>query len=409
MKLTDTAIRTAKPAEKRQTLFDGGGLYLVINPNGSKLWRLKYRFDGKEKLLSFGAYPAVSLKEARERRDEARKLLANGSDPGAVRKAQKVAQQERAANTFEAVAQAWFEKWKTEVTESTALSQWRRLTKHVMPVLGPLPVADVDAPKVLAALKPLEARGTGDVLRKAKMAISLIMDFAVLHGKAAHNPVPGLKGAFKATPVKHMPAILDPVKLGRLLRDIDSCQGQPSVRAALRLLPMLFCRPGELRGAKWADIDLEKAEWKYTASKTRTEHLVPLSRQAVAILEALRLITGHDKTGLVFPGLRPGRPLSDATLNTALRTLGYDTREEVTSHGFRATARTLLSETLGFDPLVIEHQLGHSVPDTLGTAYNRTRYLPQRKAMMQAWADYLDKLKAGAEAIPLRGTASSIG
>jgi integrase len=237
------------------------------------------------------------------------------------------------------------------------------------------------------------------------MAISLIMDFAVQHGKAAHNPGPGLKGAFKATPVKHMPAILDPVKLGRLLRDIDSYQGQPSVRAALRLLPMLFCRPGELRGAKWADIALDASEWKYTASKTRTEHLVPLSRQAVAILEDLRPITGHDKTGLVFPGLRPGRSLSNATLNAALRTLGYDTREEQTGHGFRATARTLLSETLGFDPLVIEHQLGHRVPDTLGTAYNRTKYLPQRKAMMQSWADYLDRLKIGADVIPLHTAA----
>jgi integrase len=278
-----------------------------------------------------------------------------------------------------------------------------------MPALGPLPVADIDAPKVLAALRPLEARGTGDTLRKAKGAISLIMRFAVQHGWAQGDPVPSLRGAFKAAPEKHMPAILDPVKLGRLLRDIDGYPGSPSVVAALKLLPLLFCRPGELRGAKWADIDLEKAEWKYTASKTRTEHLVPLSRQAVAILEDLRLITGHDKTGLAFPGLRPGRPLSNATLNVALRILGYDTREEVTSHGFRATARTLLSETLGFDPLVIEHQLGHRVPDTLGTAYNRTKYLPQRKVMMQSWADYLDKLKAGADVIPLRGTASSIG
>jgi integrase len=268
-----------------------------------------------------------------------------------------------------------------------------------MPVLGLLPIVDIDAPKVLAALKPLEARGTGDTLRKAKMAISQIMDFAVQHGWANRNPVSSLKGAFKTTPVKHMAAIIEPLKFGKLLRDIDHYPGSPSVSSALKLLPMVFCRPGELRNAKWADIDLDNAEWKYTASKTKTAHHVPLSHQAVAILKALCPITGHDKTGLVFPGQRPGRPLSDAALNAALRTMGYDTQTEITGHGFRATARTLLSETLGFDPLVIEHQLAHAVPDTLGTAYNRTKYLPQRRAMMQAWADYLDRLKAGAEVI----------
>jgi integrase len=231
------------------------------------------------------------------------------------------------------------------------------LAKHIIPFLGALPVAGIDAPKVLVALKPLEVRGTGDTLRKAKMAISQIMDFAVRHGKATHNPVPSLRGAFKATPVKHMAAIIEPVRLGQLLRNIDHYPGSPSVVAALKLLPLLFCRPGELRGARWADIDLGKGEWRYIASKTRTEHLVPLSRQVVAILEALLPIAGHDKTGLVFPGQRPGRPLSDAALNAALRTLGYDTRTEITGHGFRATARTLLSESLSFDPLVIEHQL----------------------------------------------------
>jgi integrase len=255
-------------------------------------------------------------------------------------------------------------------------------------------------------LKPLEARGTGDTLRKARMAISQILGFAMRHGKAIHNPVPNLRGAFKATPVKHMAAIVDPVRFGQLLRDIDHYPGSPSVVAALKLLPLVFCRPGELRGAKWADIDLEKAEWRFTVSKTGTEHLVPLPRQVVAILEARYPVTGHDRTGLVFPGQRPGRPLSDAALNAALRTLGYDTRTEMTGHGFRATARTLLSETLGFDPLVIEHQLAHTVPDALDTAYNRTKYLPQRREMMQAWADHLDKLKAGTEVIPLRGAAA---
>jgi integrase len=406
MPLSDTAIKNAKPAPKACKMTDEKGMYLYVTPSGGKLWRMQYRFENKQKLLSFGAYPAIGLKDARARRDEAKKLLANGADPGAVKKAQKAAGRERAANSFEVVAREWFEKWKTEVTESTAKHQRDRLTKHIMPVLGPLPVADIDTPKVLAALKPLEARGTGDTLSKCKTAVSLIMRFAVQQGLAQSDPVPSLRGAFKAAPVKHMPAILDPVKLGQLLRDIDGYRGSPSVTAALKLLPMLFCRPGELRAAKWADIDLERAEWKYIASKTKTEHLVPLATQAVAILEALYPVTGYDKTGLVLPGQRPGRMLSNAAINRALQMMEYDTKTDVTSHGFRATARTLLSETLGFDPLVIEHQLGHAVPDALGRAYNRTKYLPQRKAMMQAWADYLDRLKAGAEVIPLHGTAA---
>jgi integrase len=255
-------------------------------------------------------------------------------------------------------------------------------------------VSDIDAPRIIDALKPLEALGTGDTLRKAKMAISLIMRFAEQHGLAQGDPVPSLRGVFKVAPGKHMAAILDPVKFGRLLRDIDAYQGQPSVRAALRLLPLLFVRPGELRGAKWADIDLEKNEWRYTASKTKTEHLVPLARQTVAILGELHPLTGQDRHGFVFPGLRPGKPISDNTLNAALRTLGYDTQEEMTGHGFRAMARTLLAEELGFDPLVIEHQLAHTVPDALGTAYHRTRYLQQRREMMQVWADYLDRVRS---------------
>jgi integrase len=353
--------------------------------------------------MALGVYPEVSLREARERRDEARKLLANGADPSAVKKAQKSATQERVANTFEAVAGRWFEVWKTEVTISTAENQWSRLVQHIMPALGALPVSDIDAPKVLAALRPLEARGTGDTLRKAKGAISLIMRFAVQHGWAQGDPVPSLRGAFKAAPEKHMAAITDPVRFGQLLRDIDSYQGQPSVRAALRLLPLLFVRPGELRAARWADFNLDAGEWKFTASKTKAEHLVPLSSQAMEILRELYPVTGSNRYGFVFPGLTLGKFISDAALNAALRRLGYDTQRDVTGHGFRATARTLLAEELGFDPLVIEHQLGHRVPDTLGTAYNRTKYLKQRREMMQIWANYLDKLKAGADVIPLRG------
>jgi integrase len=359
---------------------------------------LKYRFDGKQKGLAFGVYPDISLKDARERRDEARKLLAKGVDPAEQRRAQKAAKQEQAANTFEAVTGKWFAKWETEVTAGTAKDQRERLAKHITPILGNVPVAGIDARKVMDALRPLEARGTSDTLRKAKTAISMIMRFAIQHGWAQTDPVPNLKGAFKAAPEKHMAAITDPVEVGRLLRAIDAYQGQPEVMAALKMAPLVFVRIGELRRAKWADIDLDKAEWKYLVSKTRTEHLVPLSRQAVAILRELQLLTGH--RDLVFPGLVSGKPISDATINRALQRMGYDTRTEMTGHGFRALARTLLAEELRFPPEIIEHQLAHRVPDVLGRAYNRTKFLKERKHMMQEWADYLDRLKAGASVLP---------
>jgi integrase len=397
--LTNSEIKNRKPKGKSFKLSDGQGLHLLVVPTGGRLWRLAYRFGGKQKTLALGAYPDVPLKDAREARDEARKLLAAGVDPGETKRAQKAAQQERASHTFAAVAGKWLEKWETEVTASTARAQRERLAKHVMPTLGPLPIADIDAQRILAALKPLEERGTGDTLRKARTAISMIVRFAIQHGWAKVDSVPSLRGAFKAAPVKHMPAIVAPVRLGQLLRDIDGYHGSPAVTSALKLLPLMFCRPGELRAAKWSDINLDKAEWRYVASKTGTEHLVPLAAQAVAVLRDLYSITGQDRHGFVFPGVRPGRQLSDAALNRALQTLGYDTKTEVTGHGFRATARTLLAEELNFPPEVIEHQLGHRVPDALGNAYNRTKFLDQRRTMMQAWADYLDELKAGGKII----------
>jgi integrase len=404
MPLTDASIRTAKPADKPRKMADSGGLYLIVTPSGGKWWRYKYRFGGKEKLLAFGTYPEVSLKEARERRDEARKLLSNGADPGAVKQAQKVEAWERTANMFEAVAGRWFEVWRTGVAENTAEDQWTRLKTHVFPCLGDVSVSDISAPKVLAVLKPLESRGTGSTLRKTREAISQIMRFATQYGLAQGDPVPSLRGAFKAASGKHMAAILDKVKLGQLLRDIDAYEARHMpVKAALRLLPLVFVRPGELRAAKWAEIDLDAGVWKYFVTKTKVEHLVPLAGQAVAILRELHLITGGNRHGFVFPGLNPGRIISNITLNSALRSMGYDTKTEITGHGFRAVARTLLAEELGFDPLVIEHQLAHRVPDTLGTAYNRTKYLKQRREMMQSWADYFDRLKAGADVIPLHG------
>jgi integrase len=350
-----------------------------------------------------GVYPQVTLAEARERRNEARKLLANGVDPGAARKAQKRARQELAVNSFEAVAREWFDVWRADKAESHSGKVIARLEKDVFPWLGGRPVAEIKAPEVLSVLRRIESRGVIDTARRAKEHISMILRYAIATGRAERDPCPDLRGALARPASRHMAAITDPVKAGELLRAIAGYPGTLAVRAALALAPLVFVRPGELRAARWSDIDLEKAEWRYVVSKTRTEHLVPLPTQALAILRDLRPVTGAGE--YVFPNVRPGRPMSNAAINRALQTMGYDTRTEITGHGFRAMARTLLAEELHFPPEVIEHQLAHKVPDALGTAYNRTKFLKERKAMMQAWADYLDKLKAGADVIPLRGTA----
>jgi integrase len=398
--ISDIEIRTAKPGDAPYKLADGGGLYLIVQPVGSKLWRMDYHFDGKRKTLSLGAYPAVSLKDARGRRDEARKSLANGVDPGVVKKAQKAAGRERAANSFEAVGREWLSIWGVKVSEAVRQRTLRRLEKDVFPWLGSVPVGEITAPKVLEVLRRMEQRGVLDTVRTAKGNISQIMCYAIATGRAEYDPCPSLNAALKKAEGKHMAALTQPAEVGTLLRAIDEYQGQPEVVAALKLAPRVFVRIGELRTARWADIDLERAQWRYVVSKTKTEHLVPLAQQAVAILRALQPISGHRE--LVFPGLISGKPISNSTINQALRRMGYNTQTEMTGHGFRAMARTLLAEELHFPPEVIEHQLAHVVPDALGTAYNRTKYLKERKAMMQAWADYLDKLKAGADVVQLR-------
>jgi integrase len=363
---------------------------------------LDYAFSGKRKTLSMGVYPDIGLADARDRRNEAKKLLANGIDPGAVRKAQKSAKQERAANSFEAMALEWFNLWKSKVAPLTAQRAWRNLELHVFPPIGKLPIAEIKYKTVAPVLQTMAVRGLGNSVEKVKTSISQIIRFAVK--KELTEQVPDLRDSFEKVKEEHIPAITDPVKAGALMRAIEGYEGAPEVVAALKLLPLVFTRPGELRAAKWADIDLDKAEWKFITSKTKTEHLVPLAKQAVTILQDLHPISGHRE--LVFPGRDPKRPFSDVTINAALRRMGYDTKEEMTGHGFRAMARTMLAEQLGYQPEIIEHQLAHSVPDTLGTAYNRTKYLKDRREMMQAWADYLDKLKAGADVIPLRGNAA---
>ena len=392
MKLTDINIKKAKPGEKARKLFDGGGLYIQIEPTGGKLWRYKYRFEGKEKTLYLGKYPDISLAEARERHQEARKQLTQGIDPSAAKKAVKAAGVERAANSFEVVAREWFERWKESKAAGTIKKTLSLLEKYILPYIGNRPISDIKTPDVLAVLRRIEDRGFGESTRKTRDAISGVFRYGVQTGRAEYNPCDNLRGALKPVKVKHFATLMEPAKVAELLRAIDNYRGGVVVRTALRLSPMLFCRPGELRTAKWADIDLDAAEWKYTVSKTKTDHLVPLSRQAVEILRDLHQLTGSSE--YVFPGQRWGRPFSDMTINRALQSMGYDTKTEITGHGFRAMARTLLAEKLRIPPEVIEHQLAHKVPDALGTAYNRTKFYDDRRRMMQAWSDFLDDLKA---------------
>lgn len=405
MPLTDTAIRTAKPSAKPVRMFDGGGLYLELSPAGGKLWRLKYRFDGKEKRLALGIYPDIGLKDARERREEARKLLANGADPAEARKAQKAAKVERSTNSFEVIAREWFAKHRDTWAASHADKIIARLENDVFPWLGGKAIAEITAPNVLEVLRRIEKRGTLDTAHRAKGNISQVMRYAIATGRAERDPCPDLRGALPPVKESNFASITEPAKVAELLRAIDGFSGTFVVQCALRLAPLLFVRPGELRRAEWASFDLEKAEWGYFVTKTKSDHLVPLASQAVAILKELHALTGHGR--FVFPGARGNdRSMSEAAINAALRRMGYDTKTEITGHGFRAMARTILHEELHQKPEVIEHQLAHTVSDALGTAYNRTKFLKERKAMMQLWADYLDKLKDGAEVIPLHGSAA---
>ena len=400
MPLTDTAIRTAKPTEKPYKLADEKGLFILVNPNGSKWWRLKFRIAGKEKLLSFGTYPETGLKEARSKRDDARRMIAEGIDPSEQRKAAKAARSELDANSFEVICREWLESKRSNIEEAQYLKAKARLEKDVFPWMGSRPIADITAPEVLTVLRLIDARGARYTAHKAKSEISQCFRYAIATGRADRDPCPDLKGAIPTPKTDNLPSITDPKGVAELLRAFDGFRGTFVVRCALLLAPLLFVRPGELRKATWDGFDLDKGEWRYFINKTKTEHLVPLASQAVAILRELYALTGHGS--YVFPGRDPQLPMSDAAINAALRRLGYDTKSEITGHGFRAMARTILHEELHVKPEVIEHQLAHKVPDALGTAYNRTKFLKERKAMMQLWADYLDKLKAGADVIPLR-------
>ena len=387
--LSDARLRTAKPRDKPYRLFDGLGLYAEVQPSGSILWRLKYRHAGREKRLALGRWPEVSLAEARRRRQEARRTLAHGTDPAEARAA--------AAVTFRAVATEWVDRYLAAKAEKHRVSVSRRLIRDVFPYLGDRPVAEISAPEVLALARRIEARGAMETAHRAMQNIGQVMRYAVATGRAEADPTASLRGALAPVPTRHMAAPADdPARVGEILRAIEAFRGSAVVAAALRLAPYLFVRPGELRTMKWQDVDLDRAEWRFTASKTRSDHVVPLARQAIAILAGVAPLTCGLPGGYVFPnGRSTDRPLSDAALNAALRRLGIDTREELTSHGWRAVARTMLHERLGYPAEVIEAQLAHRVPDALGRAYNRTRFLDRRRMMMQAWADYLDALRDG--------------
>jgi integrase len=407
MPLTDTTIRNAKPADKPYKLYDGGGLYIEITPSGGKLWRLKYRYAGKEKLQALGKYPAVSLSEARSRREEGKTLLADNVDPGEVKRIEKQRREVQAADTFEAVARDWFDRHLSKKAESTKAKVISRMERFALPYIGNRPISEITAPDILLLVRRVETNSSLDTAHRVQQEIGQIIRYAIQTGRAVSDPTPALRGALPPVKQTHFAAPTEePAKVGELLRVMEAFTGSPQVAAAIKLLPMLFCRPGELRMMKWADVDLDAAEWRYTATKTNTAHLVPLTRQAVLILKDLQPLTGHLPGGYVFTGGRSSmRPMSDAAINAGYRRLGIDTRNELTGHGWRAVARTMLHERLGYEPEVIERQLAHAVKDVNGTAYNRTRFIAERRTMMQAWADYLDKLKKGAEVIPFRANS----
>lgn len=393
MSLNDVTLRNAKPGDKSTRLFDSAGLYIEISPSGGKWWRFKYRFNRKEKRLSLGVYPDVGLKDARKRRDEARRLLAEGIDPSENRRVMKEVNADRAANSFETVAREWFAKYSPRWAPSHGGRILTRFEKDIFPWIGGRPVSEVIAPELLRVLRRIEDRGAIETAHRALQNCGQVFRYAIVTGRADRNPASDLKGALSPVKKRHLAAITDPKAIGELLRAIDGYEGYFVVKSALCLAPLVFVRPSELRMAEWKEIDLEKAEWNIPAvrMKMREPHLVPLSQQAVEILKELHFLTGHRQ--YVFPSVRsPNRPMSNGAILAALRRMGY-TKDEMTGHGFRAMARTVLDEVLGVRPDFIEHQLAHAVRDPNGRAYNRTAHLTERKKMMQQWADYLDELK----------------
>jgi integrase len=399
MSLTDTIARSAKPAAKTVRMFDRDGLYLEVSPRGGKWWRLKYRYAGKEKRVSLGVYPEVNLKKARARTIDARQLLDAGVDPSENRRAAKAAQMEGAANSFEVVTREWIDRQMKSWVKGHGERILTRFERDIFPWIGARPIADLTAPELLTTVRRIEKRGALETAHRALGNCGQVFRYSIATGRAKRDPAADLRGALPPVKTEHFAAITDPKRVGALLRAIDGYEGSLTVGCALRLAPLVFVRPGELRHAQWSAMDLDGGEWRYMVTKTNTPHIVPLSSQAVAILREMKPLTGRSR--YVFSSARSSqRPMSDNAILAAMRRMGIG-KEEMSGHGFRAMARTILDEVLGFRPDFIEHQLAHAVRDPNGRAYNRTAHLAERRKMMQAWADYLDKLKNGADVIPM--------
>lgn len=403
--LTDTKLRTLKPRAAVYRIADSNGLCIEVRPSGMKLWRYRYRYAGEASMVGLAEYPAMSLSEARAERDRMRVLLKGGANPAQVKRGERAAKAEQAGNTFAAIAAELLAKRAREGLTSGSVKRERRLIEKELASIGRMPIVDVTAPELLRALRKIEGRGVVETAHRARALAGRVFRYAIATGRAERNPADDLRGALEQPTVRHLASVTDPKRIAPLLRALHGYQGTAVVTAALKLAPLVFVRPGELRQARWADIDMDASEWRYTASKTRTEHIVPLSAQAVAILRELHALTGRGE--YVFPSVRSAkRPMSGNTVNAALRTLGFD-GDTITGHGFRAMARTVLDEELGFRPDFIEHQLAHAVRDPLGRAYNRTKHLPERRKMMQTWADYLDNLRDGGNVVAIRKTSGA--
>ncbi|BBQ13569.1 tyrosine-type recombinase/integrase [Stenotrophomonas maltophilia] len=391
--LTDTKIRALKPRSTAYRVADTNGLVIEVRPAGSKAWRYRYRFLGKASIVTLDEYPTMSLQAARLERDRLRAMLRGGANPAQVAKAEKAAHGERVSTTFVAIGLEFLAKRAKEGLVPGSVARERRLLEKDLASIAELPITDITAPILLAALRKLEQRGVVETAHRARAHAGRIFRYAIATGRAERNPAQDLAGALEQPRTKHFASLTEPSEIATLLRALWGYEGSPVTRAALKLAPMLFVRPGELRAARWVDIDLGAAEWRYVASKTNTPHIVPLSTQAVSVLRDLEPLRRGSE--FVFPGVRsPLKPMSENTINAALRYLGFDSKT-IVGHGFRAMARTVLDEVLGFRPDYIEHQLAHAVRDPLGRAYNRATHLPERRKMMQAWADYLDGLRAG--------------
>ncbi len=400
-RLTDKAIRNAKPGPKPYKKADALGLYLLVSPVGGKWWRLKYRFGGKENSLSLGTYPATSLKQAREKRDAARKLIEAGIDPSTHRKIEKA---KRGADTFEGVAREWLEKFSGAWAVSHAETVRRRLERDIFPWLGGRPACGIAPAELLTVLRRIESRGALETAHRVKQVCGQVFRFAVATGRAERDPSADLRGALPPVKEKHHAALTKPADVGALLRAIDGYKGSFVVRCALRLAPLVFVRPGELRKAEWSEFDIDGATWHIPPErmKMRREHIVPLSRQSLGILHELHPLTGAGR--YVFPSARTTlRPMSEVAVLAALRRMNYS-RDEMTAHGFRTIASTMLNE-MGFPADAIERQLAHGEPNAVRDAYNRAEHLALRRAMMQQWADYLDKLASEVKVVPIRASA----